>query len=648
MRGRTVSFFFGPPASYSRMTILDCPGRFSKKKGLNMRRARALALVMVACPGLRAQPVTDILGSARGFAVLAGSTATNTGATHLTGDVGVAPGAAVTGFPPGNVVGAIHAADTAAQQAQVDLTTAYNSLAGMPATAELTDVNLGGLTLGPGVYHFTSAAAMSSTPLVLDAQGNPDAMFVFQVASSLVTASNASVVMIRGGTGCNVYWQVGSSATLGTGTSFQGSILALASITLNTGASITDGRALAQNGAVTMDTNIVSLATCTRAPVKSSPHASAEVNGHTTISFVNPAGHPVMLRRTASGAWTKEALDQTAPPVGTTQNQYATHTWVAPADGKSYVAVASPEGLFVVDSSATTPTVRNVTAEALAASPDASAITGASTVFTSGPDGIVNIVGVNATGDLVRYFQTGGVSGGQAVWAFMNITTTQLTPNGIATPVFASNLVSYVSDWGGLNVAGLNAAGQVNTVWWAPGVPHWWANNISLESGTPPYMVEVGLTAYQTPWGGLNLAGMDEQGDVIVQWWAPDFGAAPWATTNLTESFGGTPLDAVGLTSFVLPWGALNIAGVTPDGDLVNYWWVPGFDQWVISSIRDATAEPNPERLTGAMAAVGAPNGVASIIGESASGDIVRYMWQPGNGATWHSENVTGIATQRP
>ncbi len=589
--------------------------------------------------------VNDILGSARSFAVLGGSTVTSTGVTTVTGDLGVWPGTSITGFSPGDT---IHPGDAVAHRAQDDAAIAYDALAGVAPTQDLTGMDLGGLTLGPGVYRFASEAAMSSSPLTLDAAGDPGARFVFQIGTTLTTASDASVVMTNSGNACNVYWQVGTSATLGAGTLFKGTILAQASITLATGASISEGRALAQNGAVTMDTSSVTLSSCAPPAVPAVPHASADAEGRITLTFVNPSGHAVMMQRSPSGAWTKESLDVTAPPVLTTGNRYATHTWVDMHDGKSYVSVTSPQGLFVVDTGRTPLAVRNLTTEAQVNSPSASAITGPSTVFASGLDGTVNIVGLNVGGELVRYFQTGAVNNDQAVWAFVNITRAELTPNGIETPEFASNLISYVSDWGGLHVAGLDAAGEVNAVWWAPGAPHWWSNNISQQAQAPPFMVEAGLTAYDTPWGGLNLAGLDEQGNVIVQWWAPELGAGNWITTNLTEMFGGTALDPVGLTSFVLPWGALNVAGVTPEGDLVDYWWMPGFDHWVITSITDSTAEPNPERLTGAMAAVGAPNGVASIIGQSASGDIVRYLWQPGDGGTWHTENVTAIATQRP
>ena len=204
------------------------------------------------------------LGSAQSFAVLGGSTVTNTGPTVVTGDLGVSPGSAVTGFPPGIVTGgSIHAADAVALQAQNGVTTAYNSLAGQPCNSNLTGKDLGGLTLTSGVYCFSSSAPLTGR-VTLDAQGSANAVFNFQIGSTLTTASSSSVHVINGGSDCNVYWQVGSSATLGTGTGFVGNILALTSITLTTGASVS-GRALARNGAVTMDANTVSASGCSSA-----------------------------------------------------------------------------------------------------------------------------------------------------------------------------------------------------------------------------------------------------------------------------------------------------------------------------------------------------------------------------------------------
>ena len=201
------------------------------------------------------------LGTADDFAVLAGSTVTNTGPTVITnGDVGVSPGSSITGFPPGSIVGGTtHAADGVAAQAQTDLTAAYNTAAALPC-GTLVPAELGGTTLTPGVYCVATSAQITGT-LTLDFQGDPAASFVFQIGSTLTTASASSVNLINGGTGAcplNVFWQVGSSATLGTGTDFAGNILALTSITLTTGASV-DGRTLARNGAVTLDSNAVTV-----------------------------------------------------------------------------------------------------------------------------------------------------------------------------------------------------------------------------------------------------------------------------------------------------------------------------------------------------------------------------------------------------
>ena len=201
--------------------------------------------------------VAPTLGTATSFGVLAGSTATNIGPTMIVGDLGVNPGDEITGFPPGVVIdGTTHAGDAVAMQAQLDVTAAYNNLAGQACDADLTSQDLAGLTLTPGVYCFTTSAQLSGA-LTLDGQGDPSAVFVFKIGSTLTTASSASVLTINGAAGCNVFWQVGSSATLGTNTAFVGNLLALASVTLNTSASLF-GRALAQTGAVTMDSNNIS------------------------------------------------------------------------------------------------------------------------------------------------------------------------------------------------------------------------------------------------------------------------------------------------------------------------------------------------------------------------------------------------------
>jgi Ice-binding-like len=219
-------------------------------------------LLYGSSPGVAA--TAPPLGGAAGFAVLGASTVTNTGATIVTGDLGVSPGTSCTGFPtpctggPGKVIGTIHAGDAVAAAAQADAATAYHALVAQKCDFTYSAVQeIGGLTLAPGVHCFPSSAFLTGT---LTLNGGAADVWIFKIGSTLISATNSSVVMSGSGQDTNVFWAVGSSATLGTGTAFTGNILAVASITLTTGASVS-GRAIALTGAVTMDTNNVA-STC--------------------------------------------------------------------------------------------------------------------------------------------------------------------------------------------------------------------------------------------------------------------------------------------------------------------------------------------------------------------------------------------------
>lgn len=218
------------------------------------RRVALSCLLAVAAPAAWSTP---ILGAAQSFTVLGGATVTNTGVTSIVGDVGVAPGTAVTGLDPAALAGTVHNGDAAATEAHRAGLGAASYLDNLAYTVDLTGQDLGGMVLTAGIYRLSSSAQLTGA-LILDAQNMADALFVFQIGTTLTTAAAASVSVIRGAADTGVFFDVGTSAVLGAGTLFAGNIVATDSITFNATASLLCGRALALNGAVTLDTNALS------------------------------------------------------------------------------------------------------------------------------------------------------------------------------------------------------------------------------------------------------------------------------------------------------------------------------------------------------------------------------------------------------
>lgn len=232
---------------------------FNKKSTVAVLVASLVFGVALPVAVLAAQPQVN-LQTADNFAVLAGSTITNTGPTVINGNMGLSPNNSITGFPPGIVNGTQYVANTTATTAQTDLTAAYIDASGRtPSTA--VPAELGGSTLQQGVYTSDTSSFAINGNLTLDGENDPNAVFIFKAASTLVTGDASTVTLINGASACNIFWQVTSSATLGKTSDFKGNILSLQSITLTTGAKVT-GSVLARNGAVTLDTNTIDNETC--------------------------------------------------------------------------------------------------------------------------------------------------------------------------------------------------------------------------------------------------------------------------------------------------------------------------------------------------------------------------------------------------
>lgn len=275
-------------------------------RALGLAGAGLLAVGLASVPAQAAEAPVG-LGTAGSFAVLAGQSVTNTGPSVVTGDIGVGPGTSVTGIPPlVQLDGALHVADAVAIQAQSDLTTAYNSAAGRSTITDVTGKDLGGLTLTTGVVEHTSAMQLTGT-LTLDAQGDPSAVFIFKAGSTLTTAPNSTVSLINGASPCNVYWQVGSSTTLDTNTTFVGTVMSLTSATLNTGATL-NGRMLARNGSVTLDTNVITRPNCATPPPPSPTT--------TVSSTATPTATPTATATTTPTTTPKATSTTTATTTG--------------------------------------------------------------------------------------------------------------------------------------------------------------------------------------------------------------------------------------------------------------------------------------------------------------------------------------------
>ncbi len=352
------------------------------------------------------------------------------------------------------------------------------------------------------------------------------------------------------------------------------------------------------------------------------------------LGFASVGGGTVAVTQTGTNTFsiTDAGLAASAP---TDSNQVV--AWYDPnlgvAGGTRLFAVTDTALVQLSPDSSGDYDALNLTATIAGSEPIASG----TTLFVS-TDGIVYIAGLASDGDVLMYtgITTTPVGGSSTLnWTFTNLSTQDLAANGLTTPAFVGSLTSYVTPWNGLNIGGLDANGDIHTVWFAPGLTAWTTNNLSELTGAPT--LTGGLSPYIASWGGINLAGTDANGDLTTTWWVP---GGQWSTFNLTASLDGPQLQAASATTYVTSWDGLNIVGLDTDGDIVIYWWAPGQAQWTATALGEIIAGDTPP--TGAITGVTSPNGRTSVVGVNNQDEVVRYTWAPGD--EWRFENISTIA----
>ncbi len=365
---------------------------------------------------------------------------------------------------------------------------------------------------------------------------------------------------------------------------------------------------------------------------------SASPDGGFTVSGVNPAGTPVVFTHNGTtGAWI--ASD---PGAGLSNPEVSEElvSWIDPKDGLARAAGLTIDGVVLFTQSASGNwSFRNLTAEVTGGRPIATSL---QVMIT--PNGQVNLTGLNSSGDLVRYYNNGEGTPGQYGWSFMDIAGTQLRRNGVAMPELNGPLLSYATDWGGLNVVGLDSSGDVWSIWWAPGRVRWQTANLTVLTGAPS--LEGALTEYSAAWASIHVAGLDANGHLRVLWWTPDL-AGDWQTSDLTAASGGPVLSPNSLSSYTTDWGGLNVVGITRSSqEIAVYWWTPESSVWGIDMVgRKVGLAAGSMELVMAIGVTGQSVSAVSlnIIAVDDTGEVYRLYWKPEPGS-WQLDDITQMA----
>lgn len=366
------------------------------------------------------------------------------------------------------------------------------------------------------------------------------------------------------------------------------------------------------------------------------PNVTAGPVGSAVIGVLNEHGQTTLYQKVSGGsAWIAVDPDRDGSVPTPTHNLV---TWRDPKDNRFYAAAPSATGMLLYTN--TGPgvwTTRNLTTEITGAGIITSEITQWKT--SANRNNVFRIVGVMANGDVVQYEQTVLSTAAGFTWRFDNLSD-DLRNIGESTPTFQGRLIAYTTAWDAWHIAGLDAGGQIQTIWRGPRMSQWVLSNLSATTGAPA--LSGGLTVYLTSWQGINLAGVDASGNLRVTWWIPRF-AGTWVVSDLSSAIDAPSIEGESIVAFNTPAGGLNIAARTADDKIVVFWWVPGApgNQWRVQNVSDSvTNVENPIIPGGELSAIAGGDGVTSIVGRGPDGAVIRYYGSV-VGGTWFMEDLS-------
>lgn len=358
-----------------------------------------------------------------------------------------------------------------------------------------------------------------------------------------------------------------------------------------------------------------------------------------SIPSVDALGRPVVFSSRSDEAWyVANIAAKSGGPTPTGELK----VWIDPKDGRPYAAATSASGLVLYSETSNGVWTYRMLAGDLVNAP---AITHSLTYLIT-PAGQVNLFGLNADGEVIRYWQNGSTNpGGAYLYAASNLSERHLDPRGIPTPAYSGNLDAYTTPWGGLNVAGLDTSGRIWTVWWAPGQTRWFASNLSAIAKTAPLSGDI--TAFVSPWNGINITGVNALGQLVSTWWSPGSGGT-WKRDNFTSSTLGPTVSNTSLSGFYLsPTQGLNVAAIdATTGDIILYWWNVSRTGlgWTYTNLTTSTGATGASRITGSLNGFEAQDGSVNVFGRNAGGSTLRYSVSGSITGAWQIQNLSAIA----